>query len=199
MLIAIIQPQKISPQTILTEIAKVIGTTVQNIKKLEYWPYQIWVNITGKGGRLVSYRSLSPWLREIIIAIRNCTSLEELFALGNIFKQEIQRLPQYYGTEDVEKMRAVWSEQRDYLIAEEERTQPMREYQKKAQEWLETWQKMIAHCPSVDSLQYLYPEMERQSKEFEDLPQIIEELLESFQQRWKKLEVHQKSKVKSQK
>ncbi len=192
MLIAIIQPQKISPQTILTEVAKIVDATVQNIKKLEYWPNQIWVNITGKGGRLVSYRSLSPWLREIIIAIRDCTNLEELFALGDIFKQEIQRFPQYYATEDVEKMRAVWSEQRDYLIAEEERTKPMREHQQKATEWLETWEKMIAHCQSVDSLQYLYPEMERQSKEFEDLPEIIEELLQTFQQRWKELNIENK-------
>ena len=63
----------------------------------------------------------------------------------------------------------------------------MREHQQKAQEWLETWQKMISHCHNINSLQYLYPEMERQSKEFADLPKIIEQLLQSFQQKLKDL------------
>ena len=46
---------------------------------------------------------------------------------------------------------------------------------------------MISHCQSVNSLQYFYPEMEKQSKEFTDLPKIIEELLQTFQQRWREL------------
>ena len=73
------------------------------------------------------------------------------------------------------------------LRAEAERTRPMREHQQKATEWLEMWQRMIAHCQSVNSLQYLYPEIEKQSKEFEDLPKIIQELLQNLKQRWQSL------------
>ena len=46
---------------------------------------------------------------------------------------------------------------------------------------------MISHCQSINSLQYLYPEMERQSKKFGNLTKVIEELLQSFQKRWREL------------
>ena len=187
MLINIIQPRKFSLQTIRDEIAKATNTVVEKIIKIEYWQHTLWVNVTGRGARLMSYRILPAWLQELACAIRDCTNLDQLWDLGCTFNDEFIKLKQYYTEEYKQHLRVIWADQRDYLRAEVERTRPMREHQQKGQGWLETWQNMITHCQSINSLQYLYPEMEKQSKEFEDLPKIIEELLQTFQRRWKEI------------
>ena len=186
MLTTIINPQKISLETIRHEIAKAIKINAQKIIKLEYWKHQIWVNISGKGGRIVSYRALPAWLKQITFAIRDCDSLEKLQEFGELLRIETRRFSQYYAADFIHQLKLVWGGQRHILQDMEERTRPMREHQQKAQEWLDMWKQMInEHCKSVNSLQYFYPEMESQSKEFEDLPKVIEELLQTFQQRWR--------------
>ena len=187
MLINIIQPKNFSLQTIRDGIARATNTVVEKIVKIEYWQHTLWVNVTGRGARLMSYRILPAWLQELAFAIRDCTNLDQLWDLGCTFNDEFIKLKQYYTKEYKQELRVIWADQRDILRAEVERLRPMWEHQQKAQEWLETWQKMITHCQSVNSLQYLYPEMDKQSKEFTDLPKIIEELLQIFQQRWREL------------
>ena len=187
MLINIIQPKNFSLQTIRDGIARATNTVVEKIIKVEYWQHTLWVNVEGRGARLMSYRILPAWLQQLAIAIRDCTNLDQLWDLGCTFNDEFTQLKQYYTEEYKEELRVIWADQRAILREEAERTRPMREHQQKAKEWLETWQKMINHCQSVNSLQYLYPEMERQSKEFEDLPKVIEALLQTFKQRWRKL------------
>ena len=189
MLINIIQPQNFSLQTIRDGIARATNTLVEKIIKIEYWQHTLWVNVEGRGAILMSYRILPAWLQQLAVAIRDCTNLDQLWDLGCTFNDEFIKLEQYqYYTEEYkQQLRVIWADQRDILRAEEERLRPMREHQQKSQEWLETWQKMIAHCHSINSLQYLYPEMEKQSKEFADLPKIIEELLQTFQKRWREL------------
>ncbi len=194
MLTAIIQPKKISLQTIRNEIAKAINTTVQNIIKVEYWQHQIWVNISGIGGKFVSYRSLESFIYQGLMLIKNCKTWEQLQQLGEIFKLETQRYPKYYPAEFVEELRLTWAKKRHEIKKEEKRTEPMRKHQQSAQQWLESWQTIIAHCHTIPSLQHIYPLMENQSKEFEDLPEIIEQLLNFYQQRWN--EINQKPKAK---
>ena len=187
MLINIIQPHNFSLQTIRDGIARATNTVGSKIIKIEYWQHTLWVNVEGIGARLMSYRILPAWLKELAFAIRDCTNLDQLWDLGCTFNDEFIKLKQYYTKEYKQELRVIWADQRDILRAEVERLRPMWEHQQKAQEWLETWQKMITHCQSVNSLQYLYPEMDKQSKEFTDLPKIIEELLQIFQQRWREL------------
>ena len=187
MLINIIQPHNFSLQTIRDGIARATNTVGSKIIKIEYWQHTLWVNVEGRGARLMSYRILPAWLEELAIAIRDCTNLDQLWDLGCTFDEEFTKLKQYYTEEYKQHLRVIWADQREILRAELEKTRPMREHQQKATEWLETWQKMINHCQSVNSLQYLYPEMEKQSKEFEDLPKVIEALLQTFKQRWQKL------------
>ena len=187
MLINIIQPHNFSLQTIRDGIARATNTVVEKIVKIEYWQHTLWVNVEGIGARLMSYRILPTWLQQLAFAIRDCTNLDQLWNLGCIFNEEFTTLSQYYTEDYIEELRVIWADQRDILRAEAERTRPMREHQEKAQEWLETWQKMITHCQSINSLQYFYPEMERQSKEFADLPEIIAKLLNFYRQHWRKV------------
>ncbi len=191
----IIQPQKISLQNIIEEIAKAAKTTVEKIIKIECWQHQIWVNITGKGGKFISYRSLKTYIHQGLLLIKNCQTWEQLQQLGEVFKLETQRFPQYYATEFVEQLRSTWAKKRDEIKQEEKRTEPMRKHKQEAQEWLESWQNIISHCHTIPSLQHAYPMLEQQSKEFEDLPDIIEQLLNFYQQRWN--EINQKSQAKS--
>ena len=187
MLINIIQPHNFSLQTIRDGIARATNTVVGKIVKIEYWQHTLWVNVEGIGARLMSYRILPTWLQQLAFAIRDCTNLDQLWNLGCIFDEEFTTLSQYYTEDYIEELRVIWADQRDILRLETERTRPMREHQQKAQEWLETWQKMISHCQTINSLQYFYPEMERQSKEFADLPEIIAKLLNFYQQHWRKV------------
>ena len=65
----------------------------------------------------------------------------------------------------------------------------MRKHQQNGQEWLESWQKIISHCENFASLQQIYPVIETQSKEFEDLPEITAQILKTYQKRWKEIEL----------
>ena len=187
----IINPQPISHQTIRSEIAKTVNTAVENILRFEYWSHQLWAHIEGIGGRIISYRSLPAYLQQAFFLVRNCQNLDQLWELGKLFKLETEHFSKYYeddyAKEYLNKLREAWAEKRDDLREEEKRLAPIRKHQQDGQEWLEMWQKMINHCQNVNSLQYLYPEMERQSKEFDDLPEIISQLLSFYQKRWKEL------------
>ena len=77
MLINIIQPKNFSLQTIRDGIARATNTVGSKIIKIEYWQHTLWVNVEGRGARLMSYRILPAWLQELAIAIRDCTNLDQ--------------------------------------------------------------------------------------------------------------------------
>ena len=186
MLTNIIQPQKISLQTIRDEIANTLHIAVARIKRFEYWQHQLWAHIEGIGGRILSYRSLPAWLHQIIFAIRDCTDLDQLWELGLIINTEKQRFEQYYAKEYLQELREIWAEQRDILREEEKRLAPIRKHQQDGKNWLESWQGVITSCATTNALQYLYPLIKQQSQRFEDLPEIVNQLLASYQQHWEK-------------
>ena len=189
----IIQPQKISLQTIRQEIAKAVKTNLNNIKRFEYWPHQLWVHIEGVGGRLLSYRSLPTYMYQAFLAVKNCRTLDQLWELGQLFKLETDRLSQYYYDEDenaneyLEKLRSAWAYKRDNLRITEKLEAPTKAHQQDAQEWLQSWQGVIANCRTTSLLENLYPNIKDQSQQFADLPEIIEQLQNLYRQRWREL------------
>ena len=189
----IIQPQKISLQTIRQEIAKAVKTSLHNIKRFEYWPHQLWVHIEGVGGRLLSYRSLPTYMYQAFLAVKNCQTLDQLWELGQLFKLETKGLSQYYYDENdnaneyLEKLRSAWAYKRDNLRIREKLEAPMKAHQQDAQEWLQSWQGVIANCRTTLLLENLYPNIEDQSQKFADLPEIIEQLQNLYRQRWQEL------------
>ena len=194
MLTNLIQPQKISFQTVRDEIAKALKTATHKIKRFEYWPHQLWVHIEGVGGRLLSYRSLPTYMYQAFLAVKNCKTLEQLWELGQLFKLETDRLPQYYYDENenaneyLGKLRSAWAYKRDNLRIRKKLEAPMRKHELHGQRWLESCQEIIANCDATNALQHLYPLIRQQGKKFADLPEIMEKVLKAYEQRWKEIE-----------
>ena len=189
MLTYLIKPQQISLQTIRNEIAKAVKIAVHKIKRFEYWPHQLWVHIEGVGGRIVSYRSLPTYLYQAFLAVKNCRTLEQLWELGQLFKLETERLPQYYPEEEkyINKLRSAWAYKRDDLRITERLEAPRKKHQQDGEKWLESWQEVLANCRNLVLLQSLYLNIEDQKQEFADLPEVVAKLLSFYQRRWEDL------------
>ena len=188
MLTNIIQPQKISLQTIREEIAKSLNTAVEDILRFEYWQHQLWAHIDGVGGRILSYRSIPTWLHQIIFAIRDCCNLVQLWELGFVIKAEKQRFEPYYGEAYVQQLREIWAQKRDELREPAKIEDPKQAYQKEANQWFKSWQKIINHCQNLTSLQQIYSVMELQSREFTDSREMIESIFAIYQHRSEELD-----------
>jgi hypothetical protein len=93
----------------------------------------------------------------------------------------------YYAKAYLQELREIWAEQRDILREEEKRLAPIRKHRQDGQKWLESWQGVIAKCGNIELLQSLYPNIEDQSKQFADLPEIISQLLNFYRRKWQEL------------
>ena len=195
MLTNIIPPQQISFQTIKEEIAKALQIPVARIKRCEHWQHRLWAHIEGIGGRLISYRSLPTYMYKAFLTVKNCKTLEQLWELGQLFKLETKGLPQYYYDEDenaneyLEKLRSAWAYKRDNLRIREQFEAPMKQHRQDGQKWLESFQEIIGNCDTTNALKYLYPLIRQQGKRFEDLPEIMEQVLNYYRQRWEEIEL----------
>ncbi len=187
-MIQLIQPQTISSQTIREEIAYRLNIAAQQIKKIEYWQHQLWIHITGKGGKILSYRILPAWFSQVLNLIRNCTTLAELQELGKIFRVETQRFFYYYSEEKIQEMRELWAAKHQEIKAKEKEEEPLRQHRQDAMEWLESWQKMAARCQVYKCLEYSYKMVEFQKQEFEDLPEIVDQVIQTLNERVVELE-----------
>ena len=193
MLTNIIPPQQISFQTIKEEIAKALQIPVARIKRCEHWQHRLWAHIEGIGGRLISYRSLPTYMYKAFLTVKNCKTLEQLWELGQLFKLETKGLPQYYyedenANEYLEKLRSAWAYKRDNLRIRESFEAPMKQHRQDGQKWLESFQEIIGNCDTTNALKYLYPLIMQQGKRFEDLPEIMEQVLNYYRQRWEEIE-----------
>ena len=188
MLAQTIQLQQISTQTIRNEISLRLNIAAQKIKKIEYWKHQLWINISGKGGKILSYRILPTWLRQTLKLIRNCENLEQIQEVGKLLRIETQRFSQYYATEDIAKLRNVWYAKNEELKAKHEAEEPMRRHKQEAQEWLARWQGMAKTCQSHKCLEHGYIMVSMQKEQFADLPEIVNQVMEVLNMRALELE-----------
>ena len=188
MLANTIQLQQISTQTIRDEISLRLNIAAQKIKQIEYWKHQLWINISGKGGKILSYRILPSWIRQTFKLIRNCETLEQIQEVGNLLKVETQRFSQYYAAEDINKLRNFWALKYKDLKAKYEAEEPMRRHKKEAQEWLERWQGIAQTCQSHKCLEHGYIMVSMQKEQFADLPEIIDQVMEALNMRALELE-----------
>lgn len=172
----IINPRQWPLARVWLEVATYLGVPPRQIDRLEFWAHQIWVKLIGMRARLVSFRVLPLWVEQGLAAIKQTSDRDRLHLLGEIFGTEISRYSKHYKPEDVENWRSAWAQQSQKLkqqelikIQEEENLKPLREHQQACQQWLEGWRVILKHCQSLESLDNLVPEIERQMREFSDL------------------------------
>ncbi|CDM95662.1 MAG: hypothetical protein P5702_03055 [Limnospira sp. PMC 1291.21] len=172
----IINPRQWPLARVWLEVATYLGVPPRQIDRLEFWTHQIWVKLLGMRATLVSFRVLPLWVEQGIAAIRETRDRDRLDLLGEIFSTEISRYSKHYNSPKIEAWRSAWAEQSQKLkqqelirIQEEENLSPLREHQQACQQWLEGWRVILKHCQSLESLDNLAPEIERQMPEFSDL------------------------------
>ncbi len=160
------------------EVSALLGTAPRQIEHLEFWPYQIWVKIIGQRAILVSYRSLPLWREQGLEAIQQCSDRQSLEQLGDIISTEIKSHQKHYTAVIIEQWRSAWAQKANQFktealrqAQEEEGLRPLRERQQAYQTWREAWQQVLSYCSSLESLEYLAPELKRQSQNFVDLPE----------------------------
>ena len=183
----IIDPAQLPLDRVRQEIATLLNISQQRIERVECWHYQIWVNIAGVGGKFLSYRRLPLWIEQAIAAIHRCSTRGSLKQLGEILRTEVQRYGQQYNPEVLQKLRQAWSQKSQNLREEEERFKPMLARQQAACEWQSSWQQVLRYCRDTNFLKLLAPELKRQSREFADLPEVVQAIEKLHQQRWREL------------
>ncbi|MGB7443370.1 MAG: hypothetical protein WA919_20070 [Coleofasciculaceae cyanobacterium] len=187
-----VQPKNLPLEQLRIEICQFLQIPLKNLERLELWPHQIWIKFFQGRGKFLSYRQLPLWLELGLKAIRKCCNSNALKQLGQIFLIERdwfnhkREFPQQWQ-QTIETWRQAWAEKAIEIKTEEERTRPQREHQQKAEQWLSGWQQVISFCQDCQSLDRLAEEMEIQSEEFKDLPQILRGMRQILQQRWQEL------------
>ena len=179
----LIEVKSFSLSQLKQEAASFLGIAMQRIERIQCWQHQLWVVIQGVRAKLISYRCLPSWLNHAISVITNTRSLEELAELGDIIAEEANNHP--YEAEALEKLRQVYAMQREHL----RELQPAIKHQQAAQDWLDTWEKMLNYCDDTDALEYLAVQIKIQSQKFADLPEIIAQLRQIWSNRWQDLKI----------
>jgi hypothetical protein len=160
------------------EVSTALGVAPRTIDRLEFWRHQIWVKLVDGRATLVSFRALPLWIEQGLEAVQRCCDRPSLDRLGDIFSTEIARYGKHYSSETLEQWRRAWGQRAQQLRAkairqaqEEERLKPIRDRQQACQQWRESWRTVLQHCRSLEFLDTLAPELERQIQDFSDLPE----------------------------
>ncbi|MFW6359116.1 MAG: hypothetical protein ACOC0N_07915 [Chroococcales cyanobacterium] len=183
----IVNPLRFPVKELYSEVAAILNLSESRIEHIECWEYQLWVKIKGVGGKFVSYRRLRMWGEAVLEAIANCTTKAKLDELANLFRIEIDRYGKQYDPQILDKMRQVWGDRNQYLKAEEERLQPIREHQQAACKWQEGWLQIIPHCDSLEMLKIFVAEIQRQGTTFASVSGILDPIQQLYSARWQEL------------
>ncbi|MGB7443218.1 MAG: hypothetical protein WA919_19295 [Coleofasciculaceae cyanobacterium] len=187
-----VQPKTLPLEQLRIEICQLLKVPLKNLERLELWPHQIWIKFVQGRGLFISYRQLPLWLELGLKAIRNCGNAHKLKQLGEIFLVERDwfnhkpELPEKWQ-QTINTWRQAWASKAQEIKMEEERTRPEREHQEKAEQWLSSWQEVISFCKNQQSLERLAKEIDVQSEQFKDLPQVINSIRQILQKRWQEL------------
>jgi hypothetical protein len=87
----------------------------------------------------------------------------------------------------VQPWRDAWAQQAQHLREQEERTRPIRAHQQAGVEWYSAWQRVLRRCRDCTGLERLAPEINQQSQEFADLPEVMQAMEQQWQERWQEL------------
>jgi hypothetical protein len=166
------------------DVAKVVGTSEDNINGWERWSHMLAV-YTVNGLTFASYRQLPGWANAGKLAIARCTEVSQLEEFGAIVKAEKERFE--YSQPTLEDWRQAWAAKRTQLEAQAEQRQQQKARQQQGENWKAGWQQVLCHCQQLSVLEQLRTEAESQCQFFADLPETIEAVAKIWQQRWNQL------------
>jgi len=87
----------------------------------------------------------------------------------------------------VQPWRDAWAQQAQHLRDEEERNRPIRAHQQAGIEGQKAWEQILRCCIDCIGLKRLAPEIQRQSQEFADLPEVMQVMQQLWSDRWQEL------------
>lgn len=184
----VIDPRELSLDEVKQQVATFLNIPFNQIDRIECWKHQIWVKLVESRAKFISYRSLPLWIDQGITAIKLCTSRPSLDQLGEILRSERDWYDQHEMPQAVQPWRDAWAQQAQHLREEEERTLPIRAHQQAGVEWYGAWQQILRCCRDCKGLERLALEINQQSQEFSDLPEVMQAMQQLWNDRWQELE-----------
>jgi hypothetical protein len=183
----VIDPRQIPLDQIRQQVASFLKIPLQQIEHIECWQHQIWVKLVESRAKFISYRSLPLWIDQGLTTILRCTNRPELDRIGEILRAERDWYEENEMPQAVQPWREAWAKQAQQLREEDERLQPFRAHQQAGVEWYAAWERILRCCQDCAGLKHLAPEIQRQSQEFIDLPDVTEAMQRLWSDRWKEL------------
>jgi hypothetical protein len=180
----VIDPRQLPLDQVRQQVATFLKVSLNQIDRIECWKHQIWVKLVESRAKFVSYRNLPLWIEQGIAVIKRCTSRASLDQLGGILRSERDWYDEHDNPQAVQPWRDAWAQQAQHLREEEERTLPIRAHQQAGVEWQKAWEQVLRCCIDCTGLKRLAPEIQRQSQEFADLPEVMQAMQQLWQERW---------------
>jgi hypothetical protein len=183
----VIDPRQFSLDQVRAQVATFLKIPLNQIDRIECWQHQVWVKLVASRAKFISYRNLPLWLDQGLTAIKHCTSRPDLDQLGKILRSERDWYDQHEMPQAVQPWRDAWAQQARYLRDEDERLRPIRAHQQAGMEWQKAWEQVLNCCRDCTGLKRLAPEIQRQSQEFSDLPEVMQAVQQLWSDRWQEL------------
>lgn len=184
----VIDPREFLIDEVKQQVATFLNIPLNQIDRIECWKHQIWIKLVESRAKFISYRNLPLWIEQGITAIKLCTSRPSLDQLGEILRSERDWYEQHEMPQAVQPWRNAWAEQAQHLREEEERTLGIRAHQQAGSEWYSSWQGVLHCCRDCTALERLALEINQQSQEFSDLPEVMQAMQQLWNERWQELE-----------
>jgi hypothetical protein len=169
------------------QVATFLKIPINQIDRIECWQHQVWVKLVESRAKFISYRNLPLWIDQGLTAIQCCPSRPDLDWLGKILRSERDWYDRHEMPQAVQPWRNAWAQQARYLREEDERLRPFRAHQQAGMEWQKAWEQVLYCCRDCNGLKRLAPEIQRQSQEFADLPEVMDAIQQLWSDRWQEL------------
>ncbi|HEY9602223.1 MAG TPA: hypothetical protein V6C85_11470 [Allocoleopsis sp.] len=183
----VIDPRQFSLDQVREQVATFLKIPINQIDRIECWQHQVWVKLVESRSKFISYRNLPLWIDQGLTAIQCCPSRPDLDWLGEILRSERDWYDRHEMPQAVQPWRDAWAQQAKYLREEDERLRPIRAHQQAGREWQKAWEQVLYCCRDCNGLKRLAPEIQRQSQEFADLPEVMAAIQQLWSDRWQEL------------
>jgi hypothetical protein len=182
-----IDPRQFPLDQVREQVATFLKIPLNQIDRIECWKHQIWVKLVESRAKFISYRNLPLWIDQGLASIKRCTSRPSLDQLGEILRTEREWYDEHEMPQAVQPWRDAWAQQAQYLREEDERLKPIRAHQQAGMAWQKAWEQVLHCCRDCTGLNRLAPEIQRQSQEFADLPEVMQAMQQLWSDRWQEL------------